>query len=313
MSSSTIVLQNVSKFYGDVLGVNRINLVLAPGITGLVGPNGSGKSTLMSLIAGLLRPNRGDIEVLGLKPSKPEAFFRHIGYCTQYDSFPQGMSGRQFIQSTLEIHGYRRPVAARLTDRALARVDLVEASHRRIESYSKGMRQRIKLAQAICHEPRVLVLDEPLNGLDPMARARVIALFREFADVGGHVIVSSHILHEVDLIADRAVLLNNGYVVAEGEVAGIQDETQQPMQVFIRSHNAAEIASRVFQLDHVVEARLHQDGQGLFVRTSDADGFFLAFNELVLSEGWLIDAISPADETVAAIYQHLVVEEQLAT
>lgn len=310
---SSIIIDNVSKFYGDVLGVNRISLLLEPGITGLVGPNASGKSTLMNLIAGLMRPNRGSIEVLGITPSEPAVFYRLIGYCTQYDSFPAGMTGRQFVQSMLEVHGYPRATADILTRRALARVDLIEAADRHIEGYSKGMRQRIKLAQSICHEPRVLVLDEPLNGLDPIARAQVIGLFREFADAGVSIIISSHILHEVDLISDRVVLLNNGYLMAEGDVAGIQGETGEPMQVYIRSKNAAEIASRIVSHNHIVAVQMHQDRAGLFVRTTDADAFFLAFNEQVLAEGWSIDAISPADETVEAVYKRLIVQEQVAT
>jgi ABC-2 type transport system ATP-binding protein len=310
---TTVNLTDVSKFYGDVLGVNRLTLTLEPGITGLVGPNGAGKSTLMNLIAGLMRPNRGSIDVLGITPSQAEVFYRLVGYCTQYDSFPAGMTGRQFVQSTLQVHGYPRSTAVVLAQRALERVDLVEAAGRRIEGYSKGMRQRIKLAQAICHEPQVLVLDEPLNGLDPMARAQVIDLFREFAATGAHVIISSHILHEVDLLSDHLVMLDNGYLVAQGDAPGIQGETGEPMQIFIRSSSAAEIASRLIGLEHVVEVQLHQDGEGLFVRTADADQFFLAFNEQVLTEGWAIDAISPADETVEAVYRHLIVQEQVAT
>jgi len=308
-----IEIDNVSKFYGDVLGVNRVSLTLDPGITGLVGPNGAGKSTLMNLITGLMRPNRGTINVQGVTPADPQNYFRLLGYCTQYDSFPAGMTGQLFVQSTLEIHGIPKAQARAMALHALERVDLVEAANRSIEGYSKGMRQRIKLAQAICHEPKVLVLDEPLNGLDPMARAQAIALFREFSDAGACVIVSSHILHEVDLISDRVVLLNHGYLVAEGDVAGIQSESGEPMQVYIRSQSAKEIASRVFQLKHVLEAQIHQDGEGLFVRTRDADAFFLEFNQQVLHEQWSIEAISPADETVEAVYRQLIVPEQVAT
>jgi ABC-2 type transport system ATP-binding protein len=170
------------------------------------------------------------------------------------------------------------------------------------------MRQRIKLAQSFAHQPRVLILDEPLNGLDPMARAQANTIFREFADDGVCVIVSSHILHEVDLISDQVVFLDNGYLVAEGEVAGIRSETGEPMQIFIRSEAATHIAATVFSLDHVVEAQLHQDGAGLFIRTADADAFFHSFNKIVLDHGWPIDSISPADETVEAVYRHLIVQ-----
>lgn len=308
-----IRLTDISKFYGDILGVNRINLTLEPGIVGLVGPNGAGKSTLMNLIAGMIHPNRGSLEVLGLTPQQPEQFFRQIGYCTQYDSFPGGSSGYDFIRNSLLVHGYSRKDATELTEHVLEEVNLTAAARRPIEAYSKGMRQRIKLAQAICHQPEVLILDEPLNGLDPMARAQVIALFREFADAGKIVLISSQILHEVDLISDRVVLLNSGYLVAEGDLNKIQSETGEPMRIFIRSGDASTIAARVFDLDHVVEAQLHYDGGGLFIRSSNADAFFLAFNEQVMAEGWQIESMGPADETVEAVYQHLIVEQKVAS
>src|SRR5262249_34837087 len=193
-----IVFTDVSKFYGEVLGVNRINLQIGPGITSLVGPNGSGKTTLMNLMTGLIRPTRGDIEVLGTSTDDSEAFYRKIGYCTQFDSFPKGITGLGLITSLLRLHGYNRRQAEEKAWRAIEQVHMRDAARRRVAGYSKGMRQRIKLAVAIAHEPVVLVLDEPLNGLDPMARAESIALFEKLAESGLFVIVSSHILHEVD-------------------------------------------------------------------------------------------------------------------
>lgn len=314
MSNASVSLSNVSKFYGDVLGVNRVDLELAPGITGLVGPNGAGKSTLMNLIAGLLHPSRGEVEVLGVPIRDHARLFKDVGYCTQYDSFPQGVTALGFIADLLEVHGFGRRDARRLAIDALGRVGLADVALRDVESFSKGMRQRARLAQSVAHLPRVLVLDEPLNGLDPMARADVIDLLRDFADAGAHVLVSSHILHEVDLISDRVVFLNNGYVVAEGEVEGLQEElVANPMLVFIRSPQAVEIATSVFELECCVEARLHPDRMGVFVRTQDADAFFGAFNAWVVDRDWQLEAIGPADESVAAVYQHLVVEEQSAT
>ena len=219
-----IVFEDVSKFYGEVLGVNRVNLSIPPGITSLVGPNGSGKTTLMNLMTGLVEPTRGRISVLGLSPRQPERLFREVGYCTQYDSFPRGLTGYQFVYSYLRLSGCGHAKARELAVQAIDRVSLGEAAERSIASYSKGMRQRIKLAQAICHNPTVLVLDEPLNGLDPLIRAETIALFRALAEQGLHLIISSHVLHEVDVISDQVVLLSNGYVVAEGKIRGVRDE-----------------------------------------------------------------------------------------
>ena len=314
-----IVLHDVSKFYGEVLGINKVSLEIAPGITGLVGPNGSGKTTLMNLLAGLLRPDRGSLSVLGLTVDQPEELFRLVGYATQYDAFPRGLSGFAFVRDSLRVHGYTAEAAARRAWQAIERVGLVEAAGRKVAAYSKGMRQRIKLARAIAHRPAVLILDEPLNGLDPMARAEMIDLFRHQADEGLHVLISSHILHEVDDLSDRVVLINGGYVVAEGEIEGVREEVEeQPIQVMVRCDRPALLAARLFQQDVaeqvdgggngllVTEATLHEDRRGLLVRTRDADRFYLLLNRLVLEEGLAIEAVAPADADVGAVYQYLI-------
>ncbi len=308
--NSTIVFADVSKFYGEILGVNRVNLQIAPGITSLVGPNGAGKSTLMNLMTGLLRPTRGRITILGIPTDRPEYLFKQLGYCTQFDSFPRGLTGREFINSFLLVHGYEKKKAAELTTTALERVSLLEAADRRVAAYSKGMRQRIRLAQAIAHQPAVMILDEPLNGLDPMVRAETIALFRKLAADGLHLIISSHILHEVDMMSDRVILLNNGYVVAEGNVHGVRDEMHEhPMQILIRCDNPSKLAARVFDRDHVVEARLHEDRLGLFIRTRDADRFYLLLNQVVAEGEINIESIAPVDDDLSAVYQYLIGSE----
>src|SRR5213082_3991389 len=157
-SQSEITFDNVSKFYGEILGVNRVNLVIPPGITSLVGPNGAGKTTLMNLLTGLLRPTRGSIDVLGLATDRPEKLFRKVGYCSQFDSFPRGMTGRDFIKSFLLVSGIGKNAADSWTEKALERISLLDAADRRIGAYSKGMRQRLRLAQSIAHRPSVLVL-----------------------------------------------------------------------------------------------------------------------------------------------------------
>lgn len=305
-----IIFENVSKFYGEVLGVNRVNLSIPPGITSLVGPNGSGKTTLMNLMTGLIQPTRGRINILGLSPGQPEEFFREVGYCTQFDSFPKGFTGYQFVYSFLRLYGCPHAEADGLAWRAIERVDLVDAAHRKIAGYSKGMRQRIKLAQATCHGPSVLVLDEPLNGLDPLVRAETIALFKTLAQDGMHVIISSHILHEVDAISDQVILLSNGYVVAEGQIRGVRNEMQEhPMQILIRCNKPGELASKVFTQDHVVEAQIHKDGKGLLVKTRDADRFYLMLNHIAMN-GINIESVAPADDDVNSVYEYLIGPEE---
>ena len=302
-----ILLDDVSKFYGEILGVNRINISIGPGITSLVGPNGAGKSTLMNLMTGLLRPTRGSISVLGIPTDRPEELFRKVGYCTQFDSFPRAVTGREFITSFLLVHGYDSAKAAELTTTALERVSLLDAADRKVAAYSKGMRQRIRLAQAIAHQPEVLILDEPLNGLDPMVRAETIALFRALANDGLYVIISSHILHEVDMMSDRVVLINNGYVLAEGNIHGVRDEMEEhPMQILIRCDKPAKLASRVFDHDNIVEARLHEDRLGLFVRTRDADRFYLLLNRAVAEGEINIESVTPVDDDLSAVYGYLI-------
>jgi ABC-2 type transport system ATP-binding protein len=307
VSEPAILFDNVSRFYGEVLGVNRVNLTIPPGITSLVGPNGSGKTTLMNLMTGLLRPTRGSISVLGIPPDRPEELFRKIGYCTQYDAFPKGMTGYEFIYSYLLVHGMVDSEARKLTVEALQSVSMMEAADRPAAAYSKGMRQRLKLAQAVAHKPSVLVLDEPLNGLDPMARNETIALFQQWGGEGRHVIVSSHILHEVDRISDQVILLSHGYVVAEGQIQGVRSEVKdQPMQILVRCDKPAMLAARLFEKDHVVEAKVHADGKGLLVRTRDADGLYLLLNRIVLESGLEVEAVAPADDDVNSVYQYLI-------
>lgn len=302
-----IIFDNVSKFYGEILGVNRINLTIEPGITSLVGPNGSGKTTLMNLMTGLIQPTRGRLSILGITPDDPQALFRRLGYCGQFDSFPKGMTGYEFVNAFLAVHGYSRKEADERTWRAIERVDLVEAAHRKVAGYSKGMRQRIRLAQSIAHEPEVMILDEPLNGLDPMARAETMRLFRQLAKEGLHLIISSHILHEVDMMSDRVVLINNGYILAEGGVQGVRDEMEEhPMQIMIRCDRPQEFAARVFASDNVVEAQLHTDKQGLFVKTRNAEAFYLLLNRVVIESGMNIETVAPVDDDLNAVYHYLI-------
>ena len=309
-SLTQIVFDDVSKFYGEILGVNRVNLSIGPGITSLVGPNGAGKSTLMNLMTGLLRPTRGKITVLGTPTDQPEQLFSKVGYCTQFDSFPRGLTGREFIKSFLLVHGLEKTKAEAATVNALEQVNLLDAADRKVAAYSKGMRQRIRLAQAIAHRPSVLILDEPLNGLDPMVRAETIALFRKLAAEGLHLIISSHILHEVDMMSDRVVLVNNGYIVAEGNIHGVRDEvTEHPMQILIRCDQPAKLAAQVFAEDSVVEARLHNDRGGLFVRTRDADSFYLLLNRVVADGAINVESIAPVDDDLSAVYGYLISSE----
>ena len=302
-----IIFEDVSKFYGEVLGVNRISLSIPPGITTLVGPNGSGKTTLMNLMTGLVQPSNGRISVMGLSPVNSPELFRILGYCAQFDTFPRGITGWDFIFDSMMLHGMSEAEAFELTRESLERVQLGDAAWRKIAGYSKGMRQKVRLAQAIAHHPRVLVLDEPLNGLDPMARAESIALFQELGRQGMHLLISSHILDEVDRISDRVVLITGGYLVAEGSIKQVRQEVREkPMQVHIRCDQPALLAAKMFSVNHCVEARLHADGGGVFLRTGDIDQFYSMLNEIAAEGLVKVESVAPADDDASAIYQYLI-------
>jgi ABC-2 type transport system ATP-binding protein len=306
-----IIFEDVSKFYGEILGVNRVNLSIPPGITSLVGPNGSGKTTLMNLMTGLVRPSRGQIRVLGLRTDDPENLFKVVGYSTQFDAFPKGLTGYQFVYSYLRLAGRDARSAEELAWRAIERVNLVDAAARNVAAYSKGMRQRIRLAQALAHEPKVLVLDEPLNGLDPLARSEMIALFRASAVEGCYVIISSHILHEVDVISDQVILLSNGYVVAEGQIHSVRNEIQEhPTQILVRCNRPRELAAKMMESQHTIEIAIHKDERGLLLKTRDADQLYLALNEIALN-GIEIESVAPADDDVLSVYEYLIGNEEV--
>jgi ABC-2 type transport system ATP-binding protein len=306
VSAQEIVFDNVSKFYGDVLGVNRIELRIPPGLTSIVGPNGAGKSTLMNLMCGLIHPDRGEIRVLGISPRDPERLMRITGYATQFDAAPRWATGFDFVVSSLLLFGYSSSMAERLAWAALEQVGLTDAARRKVNSYSKGMRQRVRLAQALAHDPQVLVLDEPLNGLDPVVRAETIALFRQLAASGRHVVISSHVLQEVDVISDRVVLMANGMIVAEGDIRGVREEIHEhPSQFLIRCPQPARLASLLFERAPVAEARVMEEDGALLVLTRDRSVFTRTLTRLA-SEGLGIESVVPADENVHALYEYLV-------
>ncbi len=306
MSTAAVIFQEVSKFYGEVLGVNRVSLNIPPGITSLVGPNGSGKTTLMNLMTGLIHPDHGSICIRGISPRDPEHLMRITGYATQYDAAPRWATGFSFITTGLLLFGYSREEAEAKAWKALERLSLTDAAHRKVAAYSKGMRQRVRLAQAIAHEPDVLVLDEPLNGLDPLVRAETIALFRIWAAEGRHVILSSHVLQEVDVISDQVILIANGMIMAEGEIRNVREEIHEhPSQFIVRCRDASRLAALLFSEDHITEIKLNDDGLGLLVMTRNRERFSRTLGRIAL-DGYKIDGVIPADENVDALYEYLI-------
>jgi ABC-2 type transport system ATP-binding protein len=303
---SIITAEHLSKWYGQVSGLNDVSVVVPPGITGLLGPNGAGKSTFMKLITGQLRPSKGQVRVLGEPIWDHPALFQRIGFCPEQDAFYDRMTGREWVTALAGLHGFDEPAAGDAAARAIAAVELTEAADRKIGSYSKGMRQRIKLAQAIVHEPELLILDEPLSGMDPLMRRRTVKQIKEWARAGTSVLVSSHILHEIESMTSNIVLINNGRIVAEGDVHHIRDLIDEhPHTVSIRTAQAHAVARELLADEGVVSVRF--DPGGLVVETARPDAFYARVTDLAASGQFgPIHEITSPDDNLQAVFRFLV-------
>jgi len=295
----------LSKWYGQVIGLNDVTVTVPRGITGLLGPNGAGKSTFMKLMTGQLKPSKGSIRLLG-QPTwgNPSVYFK-VGFCPDQDAFYDRMTGLEWVTALVRLNGYGDRQAADAARRALGTVDLLDAADRKIGSYSKGMRQRVKLAQAIVHDPDVLILDEPLSGMDPLGRRRTIRLIKEWARQGRSVIVSSHILHEIESMTSNILLINNGRILAEGNVHQIRDLIDtHPHTVFIRSADPRALARRFLAHDDVISLRFEEGA--VVVQTASPDGFYSRLTELAASGEAEIGEVTSPDDNLQAVFQYLV-------
>ncbi len=305
--TAIVQAQNLSKWYGQVIAVSKVSFSLAPGVTGLLGPNGAGKSTLMKLMMGQLRPSQGEIRVFGQTVWNNYALFKRVGFCPEQDSFYERMTGAQFLSSLLRMHGYAEPEVARRTEAALEEVHLTPARDKKIAAYSKGMRQRIKMAQAIAHDPDVLVLDEPLAGMDPVARRETINAIREWGKAGRCVVVSSHILHEIEAMTSTILLMHNGQVLAEGDVHHIRGLIDQhPHNIFIRCSNPRKLAEALVGFPDLLSIRFHPNGDALTIESSKPDEFYDRLPDLFLRLDIELNEITSPDDNLQAVFHYLV-------
>ena len=297
---------HLSKWYGQVIGINDVSVSVPPGVTGLLGPNGAGKSTFMKLMTGQLKPSKGVIRVLG-EPvwHNPRIFFR-VGLCPDQDSFYDRMTGAEWLAALVRLNGYDERQASDAARRALEAVDLVEAGAKKIGSYSKGMRQRVKLAQAIIHDPEMLILDEPLAGMDPIGRRRTIRLIKEWARDGKSILVSSHILHEIEAMTSSILLINNGRIVAEGDVHQIRELIDEhPHTVYIRGEDPRRLARAFLAADDVISLRFEE--QAVVVQTARPDVFYARLTDLAASgEAGVVSEVTSPDDNLQAVFQYLV-------
>jgi ABC-2 type transport system ATP-binding protein len=301
---ASLEFTRASRWYGPVIALNDVTVTIPPGVTGLLGPNGAGKSTFLKLAAGQLRPSQGEVRLLG-RPAwgSPEVFHR-TGLCPEVDAFWEQMTGLEFLTSLLRLTGYGEAECRRRAEEALHEVDLLDAKDRRLGGYSRGMRQRVKLAQAIAHDPEVLLLDEPVTGMDPVSRRRVIDLVRRYGAEGRTVLVSSHILHEVEAMTRRVLLVNQGRILAEGDVREIRElMDEHPHTVALRARDARRLAAAVVGWPNVLSLSFGAEGEWLTVQTARPDEFYRGLHDAALESG-VLELFSP-DENLESVFRYL--------
>jgi ABC-2 type transport system ATP-binding protein len=305
-AAAIIAADHVSKWYGQVIGLNDVSVSVPPGITGLLGPNGAGKSTFMKLITGQLQPSKGNVRVLGEPIWRNPKLYFQIGFCPDQDAFYERMTGLEWVTALVRLNGLGDREADEAARRALTAVDLMDAAGKKIGAYSKGMRQRVKLAQAIVHEPALLILDEPLAGMDPLARRRTIRLIRDWARAGKSILVSSHILHEIESMTSNILLINNGRILAEGDVHQIRELIDEhPHTVYVRAQDPRALARQFLARDDVRSLKFEENA--VVVETGKPDAFYARLTELAASgEFGTIDEVTSPDDNLQAVFQYLV-------
>jgi ABC-2 type transport system ATP-binding protein len=304
--AAPIAMTRVSRWYGPVIALNDVTVTIPPGVTGLLGPNGAGKSTFLKLAAGQLRPSQGELSVLGRAAWGSPEIFHRVGLCPESDAFWEHMSGLQFLTTLLRLTGYEEAECQRRAEEALHTVALLDAKDRKLGGYSRGMRQRVKLAQAIAHEPELLLLDEPVTGMDPLNRRRVIDLVRRLGREGRTVLVSSHILHEVEAMTRRVLLVNHGRILAEGDVREIRElMDEHPHTVALRARDPRRLAAAIVGWPNVLSVAFGGEGEWLTVQTARPDEFYRGLHQAALEAG-VVEMYSP-DENLESVFRYLTV------
>jgi ABC-2 type transport system ATP-binding protein len=301
-----LLFEQVSKWYGTVLALNQVTLALTGGITGLVGANGAGKSTLLRMANGQLRPTLGRVSVGGIDAWDWRAR-RFVGYCPDVDAFYEDLSGREFVRVMARLCGYARADAARRTETVLERVGMRDRADRVLRGYSKGMRQRVKLAQALLHDPELLVLDEPLSGIDPIGRQELLVLFQSLAAQGKCLLISSHELEALEKLTNHVAIMARGRVAAVGTLPQIRDLLDDhPLSVRIDVDRPRDVARLLLAVPEVLAVDVTaKDDAGLVVQIRNPKRFFQAFGQLVVAEELDVRRVEPLDESAHAILGYL--------
>jgi len=297
----------LGRWYGQVVGLNELTVAIEGGITGLVGPNGAGKSTFLKLVAGEIKPSRGALTVLGAAPFANRDYFRRVGFCPQQDALYDDMTGPQVLTFLLRLSGFGARDARQRATRALDRVGLKEGRERPTRTYSKGMRQRVKLAQALAHDPELIIADEPLTGMDPVGRREMSDLFRELGDQGLHVLISSHVLHEVESITSAIVLLHRGRLLAQGDVGEVRALlNRHPRRVDITVRDGRRLAQRLVGFEDVLSVRFTPEEERLTVETRNLERFQAQFTRTAAEERAGVRTLESSDANLEAVFDYLV-------
>ncbi|MBN2207190.1 MAG: ABC transporter ATP-binding protein [Candidatus Aminicenantes bacterium] len=305
--SAVIETSKLSKWYGNVLGLSDVTLTIGPGILGLLGPNGAGKSTFFKLLTGQLKPSIGTVTVFGAPIRNNQRTFRRIGLCPEQDALYEELTGWEFLTNLLRLYGYGRAEIEARAERALETVELLEDRDRIVRGYSRGMRQRLKFAQAVAHDPEVVILDEPLSGLDPLGKRKLIRLIKDFGREGRTVLVSSHVLPEIEALTANIVLVHQGKILASGDIHYIRDLIDtHPHIVAVRSSAARTLAGHFVGEPYVHKVRFENGGELVLFETSNRDRFFERLTRYAADTASGVEEITSPDDNLQAVFDYLV-------
>jgi len=310
VSAPAIATQACSKWYGQVLGISDLTWSVTEGVVGLLGPNGAGKSTLMKLMTGLIRPSRGTIQIYGEPPHKSAGARRRIGYCPEHEGVYNDLTALEFVTFMAELSGVPGAKSRDAAAEAMAQMGMTKAQDRRLKGFSKGMRQRTKLASTIVHDPDVIVLDEPLTGVDPLARMAITDMIREFGKSGRIVVVSSHVLHEIEALTSEITLIHRGQILAEGNIYGIRSLIDKhPHRIEVECDRPRDLGSRLSATDHV--QRLTFTDDKVVVETRDPDSCYDLIADVVLESDIVVQSLHSPDNNLSAVFEYLTSGRQI--
>ncbi|HUU38170.1 MAG TPA: ABC transporter ATP-binding protein [Candidatus Desulfaltia sp.] len=305
--TAVVETSKLSKWYGNVLGLSDVTLEVEPGISGLLGPNGAGKSTFLKLLTGQIRPSIGTVRILGQRVQNNPSLYSRIGFCPEHDSFYEDMTGWVFLTSLLKLHGFAPAEVRSRAEKALEIVELSADRDRLVRAYSRGMRQRLKFAQAIAHEPEIIILDEPMNGLDPLGKRKLIRLIKAYKEEGKTVIVSSHVLPEIEALTRTIILIHQGKIFARGDIHYIRDLIDtHPHMVAIKCADPRGLAAQLLSEDYVLKVHFGLDARSLLVETSNRDRFFARLQSLLVKTRMEVEEITSPDDNLQAVFDYLV-------